>query len=137
MLKRAPKEGSTVSVVHLNAAQWHYDKACFHYGQYEKCVNERGLIDPFKLALSKLELSNYRYHTQQGDVLMRRPGAMDIRGRVRNEYKPDTRLFPDDFELALIQRGNSAKKAYEAEHGPLALERTGGSNGHVDSVPQG
>lgn len=113
MLKKTPTAGQTVSIVHQNVAQYHYNLAFQAWDVACHCLNDKGLCHPDFVKTHKSSLSEFRKHVAIGDTLMRRLGGG---WPIQSKPKPsDYRLFADDFELALIQRGNNAKK--EAGYG--------------------
>lgn len=94
-----------ISTEKQNAASWHYTRAMHYYEKHQALLNERGLLHPNDILQSRYYLSNFRYHTQAGDYLMH-IGPKVQRRAIPQEV--DTSRFADDFELALIQRGQAA-----------------------------
>ena len=111
-------KAGTVSIVHQNIANWWYERAIGVWAEYEKLLDAKGLIHPKQLPAAKHFLRLYRRAIKAGDYFMRRPGGqLPKHDRVRQPQKGDRRLWADDFELALIQRGLQARKAFlEAGH---------------------
>jgi hypothetical protein len=100
---------TTISRTHQNTAAWHYGIAAGWYERYLKYLDDDGLMHPNDLRKARWALSNFRLHSQIGDHLMDK--GKPVTRRVR-PYKPETKLFADDFELALIQRGQTARQAF-------------------------
>ena len=102
----------TVSRGKQNVAAWCYGVAIHWWGKYQECCNEQGYYKPADSWRVKRSLSLFRFYSQMGDSLL---GILPY--RVRRRFRPkappnvDTSHFADDFEKALIQRGNQAKRA--------------------------
>lgn len=105
MLMKASRQ--TVSIVHQNAAQYHYDLAMQAWDTYIHCLDDRGLIHPDFVRTVKKSLSEYWRHSRIADGLMRLNSAFFISRR----YRARTKGFAREFEQAVIQRGENAKAA--------------------------
>lgn len=106
----------TVSLIHQGIAGWHYNRAIAAYMRYLRMLTPEGLLHPKDLNKAKFSLSVFRRHMRIGDTFMKRPGASyQISIPVYTPDPKDVARWPDDFELALIQRGNQAKAAAEKE----------------------
>lgn len=100
----------------VNAAHWHYERALFWWERYQSCLNDDGLYHPNDIPKVKTALREFRLHMQIADGILsgKRLGRF-----VSHKVNYDN--FADDFELALIQRGNQAKQAFLKEH-PECIE---------------
>lgn len=71
MLRRTNEQKQTISIVHQNTAAWHYHQAMEAWDTYNHCLDDRGLYHPDFVSVVKQSLSEFHYHTRQGDKLMR------------------------------------------------------------------
>ena len=82
MLLKTSEQKQTVSRVHQNVAQWHYDRAQEAYDEYTHCLTDGathpdgtkikdGLYHPDFAYVVRKSLSDFRRHTDIADRLMR------------------------------------------------------------------